>query len=58
LFALTRRDLYGLPKEFLKIGAYEVVKDHSIIVSGGTYKMIRKNNAYERTSRFFTPKEC
>jgi len=52
-----------LPKEFLKkkkkkIGACEVVKDHSIIVSGGTYKMIVKNNAYERTSSFVTPKEC
>ena len=48
-----------MPKEFIKkIGAYEVVKDHSIIVSGGTYTMISKNNAYDRTSTFVTPKEC
>jgi len=47
-----------LPKEFIKkIGAYEVVKDHSIIVSGGTYTMISKNNVYDRTSTFVQREE-
>jgi hypothetical protein len=47
-----------LSKEFLKIGTYEVLNDHSIIVSGGTYKMSKNNDACERASSFVTPREC